>query len=56
MAFRKFGTSDEQQVLSDDQDTQGVRKEAVKADRETIMRELAEENWETEGGNGSVHQ
>jgi hypothetical protein len=55
MTFRKFGTSDEQRVLADEKDQQGVRKEASQAftdkDREDLLRESSD--WENEGGNGN---
>lgn len=52
MSFRKFGRSDDEGVLSDDKDTQGVRKEGsstfTKKDREELYRETAEELKDSE--------
>lgn len=52
MAFRKFGTSDDQQVIPDE-DKQGVTKEAKQTWTEKDAEEL---HWENEGGNGGTRQ
>ena len=43
MAFRKFGTSDDQKVVADDKDKQGLSKEASQKltpqDRERLQEE-----------------
>lgn len=44
MSFRKFGRSDDQKVLTDDKDTQGVRKEGNRQWTAEDERELAREN------------
>lgn len=53
MSFKKFGRSDDQQVLSDEKDTQGVRKEATTKFTDKDREEL---RWENEGGNGNVRK
>lgn len=53
MTIRKFGRSDDQQVLADENDTQGVRKEATVQWTEKDRDELT---WENEGGNGSTRK
>ena len=56
MSFRKFGRSDDQKVLADEKDTQGVRKEASTRFTDKDRKELWEESWENEGGNGTTRK
>lgn len=52
MSIRKFGTSDDQKVIADEKDSQGVRKEAK---QDWTEQDQAELDYENEGGNG-VHR
>lgn len=44
MGFRKFGTSDDQKVVPDQEDTQGVRKESSRGWTERDEDELRRES------------
>jgi hypothetical protein len=48
MSFRKFGTSDDQRVLADPEDTQGVRKEATERFSDKDREDLRRENQDTD--------
>lgn len=55
MPFRKFGTSDDQRVLADESDKQGVQKQASRSfteeDRRQLQKESADESrWDDDGG------